>query len=133
MIYQKEALGKLLKSGWGELYDDFYWSIDRFASIALPIEDLKSERLEIQLILEPYIAPGKLDSQLISIYTNGLMAYSSELSQIRIIYLELQPSFYQNGLLKLDFILPNASSPASLMGESDKRLLALKIFELSVC
>ena len=132
MIYQKEALGKLLKSGWGEQEDDFYWSIGRFASIVLPIYDLKSERLEIQLLLEPYIVPSKLESQSISIYANGLMAYSSLLSQTRAIYLDLQPSVYQNGVLKLDLSLPDAASPSELTGADDKRILAIKMLELSV-
>ena len=131
MIYQKEVLGKLLKSGWGELYDDFYWSIDRFASIVLPIDELKSERLEVQLILEPYIAPGKLESQSITIYANGLMAYSSLLSQTRVIYLDLKSSICQNGLLKLDFMFPDSQAPIDHGMSNDERKLGCKIFELA--
>ena len=132
MIYQKEALGKFLKSGWGELYDDFYWSIDRFASIVLPIVDLKSETLEIQLLLEPYIAPGELESQSITIFVNGLMAYASSLSQSRIIYLDLQSSVYKNGLLKLDFIFPDAQAPIEHGISNDERKLGCKIYEIAL-
>jgi hypothetical protein len=132
MIYQNEALGTLLKSGWGELYDDFYWSVDRFASILLPIDDLKSERLEIQLLLEPYIVSGQLESQSITIYANGLMAYSDSLSQLRVIYLDLMSTVCSNGILKLDFSIPDAVSPFALGLSDDQRVIGIKILEFAV-
>lgn len=130
MIYQKEALGKLLKSGWGELEDDYFWSIGQSACIVLPVEG-QSDALSIQIECAPYLGDGNLQHQHIQLFCNGLFVSSNHLTQKQMLFFELDSSILEKKLIKLDFLLPTAISPADFEGE-DKRTLAIKISEITV-
>ena len=130
MIYQKEALGKLLKSGWGELEDDYFWSIGHSASIVFPVET-QENALSIQIECAPYLGDGKLPHQQIQIFCNGLFVSSNLLTQKQILFFELAPFILGNNLIKLDFLLPTAVSHTDFEG-ADKRMLAMKISEVTV-
>ena len=130
MIYQKEALGKLLKNGWGELEDDYFWSIGHSASIVIPVET-QENTLSIQIECAPYLGDGMLPHQQIQIFCNGLFISSNLLTQKQILFFELAPSILGNNLIKLDFLLPTAVSPTDFEG-ADKRMLAMKISEVTV-
>jgi hypothetical protein len=133
MLYSNGKLNDIAYSGWGDLEGGFLWSVNRYASLLLPIEKQQTQ-FGIQMVMEPFVDNDKVKLQTIEIYCNGLfvLGYVSEKVEKEIIFAEIHPSLSAFGSLKIDFVFNNAISPMELGISRDMRVLAYKLFEFQL-
>ena len=126
-------LGNCLHNGWSSLESNFFWSESRYASIILPIKS-KKKKIGIQFIVQPFLYSGKIREQNLEIFINGIYCYGSTLvaDDQEIIFLEVDSSLIFSTAIKVDFMLPNAVSPAMLGLSEDMRRLGIKLFEINI-
>jgi hypothetical protein len=131
MIYQHEALGKLLVSGWGPFEETGFWSINPNPIMILAI-DSAHKIVQVQFICEPYLFAEQVKSQPIQLFCNGLLVVSDVVKQKQVLYFELNTEGKELSRIKLNFILPNAAVPFKLDDGQDRRMLGIKINELAL-
>jgi len=133
MIFKEKELLGILNSGWGHLEGEFVWSIEKYASLIMPIKK-QSKVIGMQLVMQPFINELYKTRQSIEIYCNGLfvLGRTNNSPTQDILFFEIHPSITAFGALKLDFSFPESESPKNLTISSDQRMLGYKFFELQI-
>lgn len=79
------------------------------------------------MALAPFLAPGKIDEQVIEVVLNGQTVKQLRLSKPELeVHLFDLPAMWLKPLNVLAFVLPNATSPITIGVSSDVRKLGLQ-------
>jgi hypothetical protein len=108
------------------------WTKGNAAGLSIPFPASEKD-IRMSVKLKPLLEPGKLDRQRVTVKADGHEVAQWELTENRFQELELvipAELINGNGETRLDFILPDARTPASLGQNRDRRVLALAFLNL---
>lgn len=119
--FSKPESDKYFWYGWNEGPPDSRWS-DKKAAIVFSLTEIKLTSVRINL--RPYLVPGKLDEQPLSVSLNGQLLATFTLRAPETVVLPIS-STREHNVLVLE--LPKAESPQKLGAGDDPRLRGIKL------
>jgi hypothetical protein len=120
-------------SGWGAQHGRHCWSIDHSASLVFRIDKPKSD-LILSATFIPNVHPGAINRQRILVKANGLRIDSWEATEREKITFKtvIPQQLADEGVLVLDFELPDAISPAEAGTGADTRILGIALISIKI-
>jgi len=123
------AADRYLGAGWSRPEGSFRWTEGPRAEVVFSVD--VAGPAELRLRLRPFLAPGRLDRQPITLRLNGTPVADWTLERAEVRTLPLAPSALRpENVLELE--LPGAASPARLGLSRDARELAVAVEWLAV-
>lgn len=118
------AADRYLGSGWSRPEATFRWTEGPRAEIVFALQGV--EQAELRLSLRPFLAPGRLDRQMVALRLNGVPVARWALERPEVRSLVLPPAAVRpENVLVLE--LPDAASPARLGVSRDERELGVAV------
>jgi hypothetical protein len=123
-----------LVAGWGRPEDGIHWTVGEEAVLELTLPPVP-EDVVLEVMLRPFLAPGKLDSQRVQIRIDrrkaGEWILASPGFQAKTLTLP-RDLFERGGKVLIGLLTPDAASPDSLGEGSDRRRLGVALRYLSL-
>ena len=116
--------------GWAEGEEGFSWTVDREASLKIPIYSPEAPYIALKISISPFLNPGKVDRQPVDILVNGkeLDQWVFEIPGFQertlVFPSELLPV---SGVLYIAFRMPAAVSPCQAGLSNDERTLGIAV------
>ena len=108
------------------------WTTAEAAELNLKIEPNHGPLL-LQMHLKPFIAPGKLDAQNVSLFVNNKFIKKWALSELRFQKIEAELGELKTEIVNIKFSIPNATAPSDIGVSGDRRKLGIAVAELILC
>lgn len=122
--FATKAADKYLGSGWSAPEPAFRWTDGPTAQVAFSLD--RVQPLVLQMELQPFVAPPELPQQRIAIDVNGHRLGRLDLSAPGVRSVTVPAAVLRTANV-LQLGLPDAQSPASLLGSSDARRLGVAV------
>jgi len=125
------------RDGWVAPEARHRWMLGENSRLVLAVEKLTEgvvagRTLHLTLTLRPFVSPGKLERQRLSIIINGKHVFEDTIDTARVIEASLPAAhFLGDTTIDLIFYHPDAARPCDILKEStDKKLLSFSVSEM---
>jgi len=122
-----------LADGWSSPEGWSTWTEGSQASLQLPLaSELRGKDLDIDFVLRPYLANGRISAQRVEIHVNGERVEDWTFSATSKPRLSLNAAQVSGDEIELRFVLPDAARPSELEGSTDVRQLGIALHSLTL-
>lgn len=115
--------------GWSGPEKGFTWTDGKSASLVIPVNRPQSD-LILKAVLTPFIS-SKVDKQKVNVYINGEKLGKWDIASAGEYEITI-PESYITSSLKIDFELPDASSPSESNISNDTRILGIAVQSITL-
>jgi hypothetical protein len=119
--------------GWGQSEDEFTWTIEKSAQLAIPIAEATGA-LELELTLGAFTYPPRLPNQRVELWLQDERIAQWDVSKPRVFRAVIPAHAMRDGrVLLVEFRTPNATAPRDVLpGSADPRKLGICLYTLRV-
>jgi hypothetical protein len=118
--------------GWSSGGNGITWTASNTAELELKIKPNQGQMV-MQLNLMPFLIPGKLDTQHVSLFVNDKFIKEWALSDLKFQKIQADLGELETEIVNIKFVLPNATVPRELGFSPDVRKLGLAVAKLIIC
>ncbi|MBI1803908.1 MAG: sulfatase-like hydrolase/transferase [Ignavibacteriae bacterium] len=123
--------GRYTVAGWSEPEPAFTWTEGRRAELKIPVSPPSGD-VTLSASVFPFLAPRKVRSQKVVIRADGKEIGKWSVAREGTYTVRVPQRFLSDGLLNLEFQLPNAISPKAVSNSADTRVLAIAFRSLMI-
>jgi hypothetical protein len=120
------------RDGWSDPESEFTWTNGKNAELLLPITIEKTKNLKLIVSAFPFIYGDGLKQQLVTVRSDGAELGRWAIDRDGEYAVDIPPEHIKDGILSIEFEIPNAASPASLGLSEDTRLLGMAVRRIRV-
>jgi hypothetical protein len=117
--------------GWSLPESDGIWTDGENATLSIPVPQPKSD-LVLEAQVEPFLGGGKIKAQRVGVVVNNKLIANQKIATAQKFLIDIPKEIVTDGLLQIQFDLPDAQSPRELGIRKDKRYLALSFTRMRI-
>lgn len=121
----------ILKSGWSQPEPDFIWTDGNSVSLSMVINNFQKDTT-LLISAFPYLGNNHIEVQNVTILSNGQQIGNWKISKEGQYSIRVPADTIKNGILEIELILPDATSPKELSLGEDSRLLGIAVNQIQI-
>jgi hypothetical protein len=117
----------IMQDGWSFSEPEYTWTVGKNAQLILPLITDGSKDLNLTISAIPFIHGEELNQQVVIVRSGGDELTQWTMDQPGEYVVNIPSEYNKNGLVSIDFEIPNATSPISVGFNQDERVLGIAV------